>query len=56
MENLVYLTFSKTFDTEKYGKLLLKLEKMGKNTSSSRWIRNWLKGRLVVSIEKGIVQ
>ncbi|CAM5127154.1 unnamed protein product, partial [Natator depressus] len=44
--DLIYLDFSKAFDTVPHGKLLDKLEKMGVNMKIERWIRNWLKGRL----------
>ncbi|CAM5121275.1 unnamed protein product [Eretmochelys imbricata] len=44
--DLIYLDFSKVFDTVPHGELLVKLEKMGINTKIERWIRNWLTGRL----------
>ncbi|CAM5146391.1 unnamed protein product [Natator depressus] len=44
--DLIYLNFSKAFDTVPHGELLAKLEKMGFNMKIERWIRNWLKGRL----------
>ncbi|CAM5122864.1 unnamed protein product [Eretmochelys imbricata] len=43
--DLIYLDFSKAFDTVPHGELF-KLEKMGINMKIERWIRNWLKGRL----------
>ncbi|CAM4684360.1 unnamed protein product, partial [Lepidochelys kempii] len=44
--DLIYLDFSKAFDMVPHGELLAKLEKMGINMKTERWIRNWLKGRL----------
>ncbi|CAM5100391.1 unnamed protein product [Eretmochelys imbricata] len=44
--DLIYLDFSKAFDTVPHGELLVKLEKMVINMKIERWIRNWLKGRL----------
>ncbi|CAM5149857.1 unnamed protein product [Natator depressus] len=41
------------FDTVPHGELLVKLEKMGINMKTERWIRNWLKGRLQWVILKG---
>ncbi|CAM5171235.1 unnamed protein product [Eretmochelys imbricata] len=51
--DLIYLDFSKAFDTVPHGKLLDKLEKMGVNMKIERWIRNWLKGRLQRVTMKG---
>ncbi|CAM5123271.1 unnamed protein product, partial [Eretmochelys imbricata] len=51
--DLIYLDFSKAFDTVPHGELLVKLEKMGINMKIERWIRNWLKGRLQRVILKG---
>ncbi|CAM4614994.1 unnamed protein product [Caretta caretta] len=51
--DLIYLDFSKAFDTVPHGELLVKLEKMGINMKIERWIRNWLKGRLQRIILKG---
>ncbi|CAM5074360.1 unnamed protein product [Natator depressus] len=51
--DLIYLDFSKAFDTVPHGELLVKLEKMGINMKIERWIRNWLKGRLQWVILKG---
>ncbi|CAM4611597.1 unnamed protein product [Caretta caretta] len=51
--DLIYLDFSKAFDTVPHKKLLAKLEKMGINMKIERWIRNWLKGRLQRVILKG---
>ncbi|CAM5091881.1 unnamed protein product [Eretmochelys imbricata] len=51
--DLIYLDFSKAFDTVPHGELLVKLEKMGINMKIERWIRNWLKGRLQQVILKG---
>ncbi|CAM5090421.1 unnamed protein product [Natator depressus] len=51
--DLIYLDFSKAFDTVPQGELLVKLEKMGINMKIERWIRNWLKGRLQRVILKG---
>ncbi|CAM5109435.1 unnamed protein product [Eretmochelys imbricata] len=44
--DLIYLDFSKAFDTVLHGELLVKLDKMGINMKIERWIRNWLKARL----------
>ncbi|CAM4592819.1 unnamed protein product [Lepidochelys olivacea] len=51
--DLIYLDFSKAFDTVPHGELLVKLEKMGINMKIERWIRNWLKGRLQRVLLKG---
>ncbi|CAM4380368.1 unnamed protein product [Caretta caretta] len=51
--DLIYLDFSKVFDTVPHGELLVKLEKMGINMKIERWIRNWLTGRLQRVILKG---
>ncbi|CAM4591327.1 unnamed protein product [Lepidochelys kempii] len=51
--DLIYLDFSKAFDTVPHGKLLDKLEKMGINMKIERWIRNWLTGRLQWVLLKG---
>ncbi|CAM5086159.1 unnamed protein product [Eretmochelys imbricata] len=51
--DLIYLDFSKAFDTVPYRELLVKLEKMGINMKIERWTRNWLTGRLQQVILKG---
>ncbi|CAM4679958.1 unnamed protein product [Caretta caretta] len=51
--DLIYLDFSKAFDTVPRGELLVKLEKMGINMRTERWIRNWLTGRLQRVLLKG---
>uniref|UniRef100_K7F0K2 Reverse transcriptase domain-containing protein n=1 Tax=Pelodiscus sinensis TaxID=13735 RepID=K7F0K2_PELSI len=51
--DLIYLNFSKAFDTVPHGELLVKLEKIGINMKVERWISNWLKGRLQRVILKG---
>ncbi|CAM5165724.1 unnamed protein product [Natator depressus] len=51
--DLIYLDFSKAFDTVPHGELLVKLDKMGINRKTERWIRNWLKGRLQWVLLKG---
>ncbi|CAM4702633.1 unnamed protein product [Caretta caretta] len=51
--DLIYLDFSKAFDTVPHGELLVKLEKMGINMKIERWIRNWLTGRLQWLLLKG---
>ncbi|CAM4601877.1 unnamed protein product [Caretta caretta] len=51
--DLIYLDFSKAFDTVPHGELLVKLEKMGINMKIERWIRNWLTGRLQRVLLKG---
>ncbi|CAM4638570.1 unnamed protein product, partial [Lepidochelys kempii] len=51
--DLIYLDFSKAFDTMPHGKLLVKLEKVGINMKIERWIRNWLKGILQRVLLKG---
>uniref|UniRef100_K7F1X3 Reverse transcriptase domain-containing protein n=1 Tax=Pelodiscus sinensis TaxID=13735 RepID=K7F1X3_PELSI len=51
--DLIYLDFSKAFDTVPHRELLVKLEKIGINMKVERWISNWLKGRLQRVILKG---
>ncbi|CAM5140370.1 unnamed protein product [Natator depressus] len=51
--DLIYLDFSKAFDTVLHGELLVKLDKMGINMKIERWIRNWLKRRLQWVLLKG---
>ncbi|CAM4378502.1 unnamed protein product [Caretta caretta] len=51
--DLIYLDFSKAFDTVPHGELLVKLKKMGINMKIERWIRNWLTGTLQRIILKG---
>ncbi|CAM4697526.1 unnamed protein product [Caretta caretta] len=51
--DLIYLDFSKAFDTVPNGELLVKLDKMGINRKIERWIRNWLTGRLQRVLLKG---
>uniref|UniRef100_A0A674KC54 Reverse transcriptase domain-containing protein n=1 Tax=Terrapene triunguis TaxID=2587831 RepID=A0A674KC54_9SAUR len=51
--DLIYLDFSKAFDTVPHEELLVKLEKMGIDMKIQRWIKNWLKGRLQRVILKG---
>ncbi|CAM4707266.1 unnamed protein product [Lepidochelys kempii] len=51
--DLIYLNFSKVFDTMPQRELLVKLEKMGINMKIERWIRNWLTGRLQWVLLKG---
>uniref|UniRef100_A0A452GZ21 Reverse transcriptase domain-containing protein n=1 Tax=Gopherus agassizii TaxID=38772 RepID=A0A452GZ21_9SAUR len=51
--DIIYLDFSKAFDTVPHGELLVKLEKMGMNMKVVSWIRNWLKGRLQRVVLKG---
>jgi len=43
--DVVYLDFSKTFDTVSHNVLLGKLRKCGLDEWSVRWIENWLNGR-----------
>jgi len=43
--DIVYLYFSKAFDTVSHDILLGKLRKCGLDEWSVRWIENWLKGR-----------
>jgi len=42
--NVVYLSFSKVFDTVSHNSLLGKLRKCGLDEWSVRWIENWLNG------------
>uniref|UniRef100_A0A452IU09 Reverse transcriptase domain-containing protein n=1 Tax=Gopherus agassizii TaxID=38772 RepID=A0A452IU09_9SAUR len=51
--DLIYLDFSKASDTVPHGELLVKLEKMGINMKTERWIRNWLKGKQQRVVLKG---
>jgi len=43
--DVVYLDFSKAFDTVSHNILLGKLRKCGLDEWSARWIENWLNGR-----------
>ena len=43
--DVVYLGFSKAFDTVSHNTLLEKLRKHGLDEWSVRWIENWLNGR-----------
>jgi len=43
--NVVYLNFSKAFDTDSHNILVGKLRKCGLDEWSVRWIENWLNGR-----------
>jgi len=43
--DVVYLDFSKAFDTVSHNLLLGKLRKCGLDEWSLRWIENWLNGR-----------
>jgi len=43
--DVVYLDFSKAFDTVSHNILLEKLRKYGLDEWSVRWIENWLNGR-----------
>ncbi|RMC09461.1 hypothetical protein DUI87_13785 [Hirundo rustica rustica] len=43
--DVVYLDFSKAFDTVSHSTLLDKLEARGLDRSTLHWIRNWLHGR-----------
>ena len=43
--DVVYLSFSKAFDTVSHNILLGNLRKYGLDQWSVRWIENWLNGR-----------
>ncbi|TRZ08085.1 hypothetical protein HGM15179_019021 [Zosterops borbonicus] len=43
--DVVYLNFSKAFDTVSHSKLLEKLAARGLDRSTLHWVRNWLDGR-----------
>jgi len=43
--DVVYLDFSKAFDTVSHNILISKLRKCGLDEWSERWIENWLNGR-----------
>ena len=43
--DVVYLDFSKAFDTISHNILIGKLRKCGLEESSVRWVENWLNGR-----------
>jgi len=43
--DVVYLNFSKAFDTVSHNILIDKLRKCGLDEWSVRWIENWLNGR-----------
>uniref|UniRef100_A0A8C3FZL9 Reverse transcriptase domain-containing protein n=1 Tax=Chrysemys picta bellii TaxID=8478 RepID=A0A8C3FZL9_CHRPI len=51
--DLIYLDFSKAFDTVPHEELLVTLEKMRIDMKIQRWIKNWLKGRLQQVVLKG---
>ncbi|XP_058032073.1 RNA-directed DNA polymerase from mobile element jockey isoform X1 [Ahaetulla prasina] len=43
--NIIYLDFSKAFDKVDHNLLLDKVEKCGLDSTTTRWIRNWLTNR-----------
>jgi len=43
--DVVYLDYSKAFDTVSHNILIWKLRKCGLDEWSVRWFENWLKGR-----------
>jgi len=53
--DVVYLDFSKTFDTVSHNILLGKLRKCGLDERSVRWIENWLNDRTQRVIISGAV-
>ena len=52
--DVVYLDFSKAFDTVSHNILLGKLRKCGLDECSVRWIENWLNGRTQMVVISGI--
>jgi len=52
---VVYLDFSKAFDTVSHNILLRKLRKCGLDEWSVRWIENWLNGRTQRVVISGAV-
>jgi len=51
--DVVYLDFSKAFDTVSHNILLDKLRKCGLDEWSVRWIENWLNGRTQRAVVSG---
>ena len=50
--DVVYLDFSKAFDTVSHDILLGKLRKCGLDEWSVKWIENWLNGRTVLGLAR----
>ena len=53
--NVVYLDFSKAFDTVSHNILIGKLRKCGLDEWTVRWIENWLNGRAQSVVISGTV-
>jgi len=53
--DVVYLDFSKAFDTVSHNILLAKLRKCGLDEWSVRWMENWLNGRAQRVVISGAV-
>jgi len=51
--DVVYLDFSKAFDTESHNILLVKLRKCGLEEWIVRWIENWMNGRAQRTVISG---
>ena len=52
--DVVYLDFSKAFDTVSYSILLQKLADRGLDRYILRWVRNWLEGRAQRVVVNGV--
>ena len=51
--DVVYLDFSKVFDTISHNTLVMKLRKCGIDEGTVRWIEKWLTGRAQIVVISG---